>query len=187
MTLNRRSKVQLETGSVMLWAVLPAAWHRHAGHLRQSAELLWGPLDRALTLRPPFHADDLALGNHVYAFLLVAGAALEAMIKAAAIQAAFNVGGFKAVITERNQLQGWVTTHSLVRLAERAKLPLSVDEEDQLKRFTKYVVWAGSYPVPKDLRLTAAANRSTNRRVTRSTIDRMMCRWRRRASTDCAC
>ena len=40
----------------------------------------------------------LGLWSHVYAFLLVAGAALEAMIKAAGIQAHLNVEGFKAVV-----------------------------------------------------------------------------------------
>ncbi len=141
-----------ETGTVMWWAVLPSAWMRHAARLRRSAQQLWQPLDHALMLKPPFSKADLALWDHSYAFLLVAGASLEAMFKAVAIQAAFNDSGFDGILTPKKQLQGWLRTHKLVKLAERANISLAEDEVGQLERFTKYITWAGSYPVPIDIR-----------------------------------
>ena len=136
--------------------VLPGIWRRHAEKLRRSAELLWAPMDRALTLEPPWENEDLELWDHSYAFLLVAGAAIEAMLKAAAIHAHMNVDGFKQILqADGRTLAKWVTTHNLVSLAERAGLDdLAQDEVDQLRRFETYVVWAGSYPSPKNITAT---------------------------------
>jgi len=137
----------------MLSRVLPAAWHRHAHVLRRSAEFLWMPLEHALTLQAPASESDLELWDHSYAFLLVAGASLEAILKAAAIHAQMNVDGLRQVLKKGDtELQGWVTTHDLVSLAKRAKIDLAPDEEDQLARFEKYVTWAGSYPTPKEIK-----------------------------------
>jgi hypothetical protein len=137
----------------MWWAILPGTWVRHANKLRRSAEVLWEPLALALTLKAPFSQSDLALWDNIYAFLLVAGASLEAMFKATAMQAQINKNGsLGAILTDDRRLQRWIRTHDLLKLAERASISLSDSERAQLERFTKYVVWAGSYPVPLDLR-----------------------------------
>jgi hypothetical protein len=136
----------------MWWAVTPLAWYRHAERLKRSAELLWAPLDHSMNLSGPFSADELALWDHVYAFLLVAGAALEAIFKAAAIMAVAKHEGLAGIITaEPRRLQRWLLSHSTVAIGERANIELSDLERSQLDRFKKYVVWAGRYPVPKDL------------------------------------
>ena len=41
--------------------------------------------------------------------------------------------------------------HNLISLAKRAEIEFSEEEENELRRFQRYVVWAGSYPTPKDL------------------------------------
>jgi len=138
-------------GTIQYSATLPGTWRRHAGKLRRSAEFLWAPLAHALTLQPPFSDDDVALWDHCYAFLLVAGASLEAMIKAAAIQAHMNVDGFRRVVRPDGQMERWLTVHNLVALADRANISLADGEREPLERFEKYVVWAGSYPTSKNL------------------------------------
>jgi len=136
----------------MWWAVFPSAWAKHADKLRRSAELLWIPLDHALILQAPFSQSDFELWDHVYAFLLVAGASLEAMFKAAAMQAEIKRRGLAGILKpNKTELQDWILTHDLSTLARRASIALSEIELAQLARFTKYVVWAGSYPVPKNL------------------------------------
>ena len=104
-------------------------------------------------LTSPLNESEVELWDHIYAFLFVAGAALETMLKAAAMQAEINKRrSFDAILTPRRELQGWVLKHKLVAFAERAGIPLSEDEKAQLERFTKYVVWAGRYPVPTHVR-----------------------------------
>ena len=74
------------------------------------------------------------------------------MFKAAAIQAKLNVGGPSAVLQPNLQLQGWVTTHNLPSFAATAGVALTNGEQQRLRRFQKYVIWAGRYPVPKTMR-----------------------------------
>ena len=93
---------EAQGSSVNLWGALPGAWAPHAQRLRRSAELLWVPLERCLTLEPPLSDADVALWDHSYAFLLVAGASIEAMIKAAALHAHLNVDGFARILTKES-------------------------------------------------------------------------------------
>ena len=138
--------------NIMYGNVVPGAWARHARHLRASADSLWIPLNRALTTEPPYSAADLDLWHHTFAFLLVAGASLEAMIKATALFAKFLSSGFKEIVTADGMVANWMKTHDLAKLCEHAKIELSQDDSDELARFTRYIVWAGSYPTPLDLR-----------------------------------
>jgi hypothetical protein len=141
--------------NVLLSGVLPGVWARHAEKLRRSAELLWEPVGGAVRLaqiaRETWTADELDQYDHSFAFLFVAGASLETMLKAAAIQAKMNIGGFDAVLTTDCRLQPWLTIHNLVTLAGHAKMIPSAAETAQLSRFSIYVKWAGRYPAPKDL------------------------------------
>jgi len=101
----------------------------------------------------PLTESELREWDHIYAFLLVAGAALEAILKAAAMQARFNAEWqLAAIVTPDWKLQKWLTTHHLDVYAEKAGIVLSPAEREQLARFERYVVWRASYPVPKDLR-----------------------------------
>jgi len=105
-----------------------------------------------MTKQPPFSDADIAQWDHCYAFLLIAGASLEAMIKAAALAAHMRVDGFARILSADGKLERWFTNHKLVELAGRAEMSVTDEEADELRRFQRYVEWAGSYPTPKSLR-----------------------------------
>lgn len=142
------------------WATSPSAWFNHAEQLNRSSELLWMPIGRMFDLDR--EAFDQATGSgdgqgydasawfHSYAYLLVAGFAIEAMLKAAAIQAALNDGGIDRVIVAglSPRLQPWVKTHKLEGLAARAGVECDEELRTYIRRFEKYILWAGRYPVP---------------------------------------
>jgi hypothetical protein len=129
----------------------PAAWIRHAHRLNRSAEHLWKPIEHALASQPPFSEEEFARADHMYAFMLVAGASLEAMFKAAAIQATINAAGTLTAIVPDARLAQWLKTHDLIKIAKRAEIDLSEEEKVQLERFTRFVIWEGSYPTPIDV------------------------------------
>ena len=129
---------------------LPAAWIRHAHRLNRSAEHLWKPIEQALASQPPSEADYVR-ADHLYAFMLVAGASLEAMFKAAAIHATIIESGTVVAIAPDAKLAKWLRTHDLIKIGVQAKMQFSDDEKVQLARFTRFVKWAGSYPTPLDL------------------------------------
>lgn len=142
------------------WATSPSAWFNHAEQLNRSSELLWMPIGRMFDLDR--EAFDQAAGSgdgqgydasawfHSYAYLLVAGFAIEAMLKAAAIQSALNDGGIDRVIVAglSPRLQPWVKTHKLEGLAARAGVECDEELRTYIRRFEKYILWAGRYPVP---------------------------------------
>jgi hypothetical protein len=147
--------------TTMWWGVSPGSWVTHADRLFRSAEVLWQPLQRLLDMEARAIANGTLMRDdtdyriedwyHIHAYLLVAGSALEAMLKAAAIQAKLNTGGFDAVLGPGRELQRWLTTHNLVAIASHAGIELTDVEREQLRRLEKYVVWAGPYPVPKSM------------------------------------
>lgn len=142
------------------WATSPSAWFNHAEQLKRSSELLWVPIGRMFDLDGD--ASDRAAGSGdargydpgawfpSYAYLLVAGFAIEAMLKAAAIQAALNEGGIDRVILAGSspRLQPWLKTHKLESLAARAGVECDEELRTYIRRFEKYILWAGRYPVP---------------------------------------
>jgi hypothetical protein len=92
----------------------------------------------------------LLSASHAYAYLLVAGAALETMLKAAAIQVALNANGYAGVVAASGvKLQRWLTTHKLESLVKRLGIDCNEIERDHVERFTKYIEWAGRYPTPR--------------------------------------
>jgi hypothetical protein len=117
--------------ALQTWALSTPMWAKHATYLHKSAELLWQPLQHMFDIyvasaaagtapkdHPGFDAES---GRHAHAYLLVAGCALEAMLKAAAIQRALNKQGPRGALTpDGKQLQGWLTNHELGALAKRA-------------------------------------------------------------------
>ena len=72
------------------------------------------------------------------------------MLKAAAIQATLNTDAASGVLRSNWHLQPWMAT-TTQRYAEAAGLTLTEADRKNLRRFMKYVVWAGRYPVPTTL------------------------------------
>jgi hypothetical protein len=81
---------------------------------------------------------------------MIAGFAIEAMLKAAAIQKELNAGGIDRVIVggASPRLKNWIKTHRLEKLMEMAGLQCDGESLLYLRRFEKYLTWAGRYPVP---------------------------------------
>jgi len=137
------------------WATSPSAWFSHAEQLHRSSELLWRPIgrlfDTASNAAGPIDAVEADHGGlHSPAYLLVAGFAIEAMLKAAAIQVELNAGGIDRVIVAGSSptLQPWVKSHKLEKLAARAGIACRDEILIYLRRFERYILWAGRYPVP---------------------------------------
>jgi hypothetical protein len=141
------------------WAAEPKSWAEHARRLDRSTGFLWHPIERMFDVEfeaakkgitPHGELDyDEAAWQHFYAFFLVAGAALETMLKALAIQVALNKKGPSGVMLTGNRLRSEFATHDLEQLARMAGLALHPAHEHQLRRFTMYITWAGRYPIPK--------------------------------------
>lgn len=144
------------------FALSPPLWAQHAVYLRRSAELLWQPLQKMYDLYLLLHEmpagtrlDSLPgfedeAGRHAYAYNLVAGAALETMLKAAAIQRTLNDQGIDGVLSKtRTELQSWLTNHRLRPLCARALVTLDPGQLRNLDRFQRFTVWAGRYPTQK--------------------------------------
>ncbi len=74
---------------------------------------------------------------------LLYGLALENLFKGLIIQ-----GGASVIANWRIRFGGG-SGHNLVSLAAKAPVSLSADEEDLVRRLTRYVEWAGRYPVAK--------------------------------------
>ncbi len=136
------------------WATSPSAWFTHAEQLHLSSELLWRPISRLFdtgNTAGPIDAGEADHGGlHSPAYLLVAGFAIEAMLKAAAIQVELNAGGIDRVIVAGSSptFQPWVKTHKLEKLAARAGITCRDELLIYLRRFERYILWAGRYPVP---------------------------------------
>lgn len=148
---------QRDADDFLKWATSPSAWFSHAEQLYRSSEVLWGPITRLFDvvgsgdrerLKESGATADAAL--HSPAYLLVAGFAIETMLKAVAIQVELNAGGAERVIVGGSHpaLQPWVKTHKLERLAVRAGIAYDNELLIYLRRFEKYIMWAGRYPVP---------------------------------------
>jgi hypothetical protein len=122
--------------------------------------LLWVPIGRMFDLDRDGSGEAAGPGDaqghepgawsHSYAYLLVAGFAIEAMLKAAAIQSALNDGGVDRVIVAGSspRLQPWLKTHKLESLAARAGVMCDEELLTYIRRFETYILWAGRYPVP---------------------------------------
>jgi len=132
-------------------AISPAAWCSHADWLLGSSEVLWqqisGHFDGG---RPVGDAVRKADASHAPAFLLLFGFALEAMLKAAALQVELNAGGVDRVLVPQPnpRVQPWLKTHRLEAIAKRASVAYVGEELLYLRRFEKHLKWAGRYPVP---------------------------------------
>lgn len=117
----------------------PAAWFSVGFTLYFAAHVLW---DR---LRPALHAwqpganltaeQELALRLRG-PFAMLAGMAIEDMLKGAIVQA---MPPSHRAVPPRG--------HNLVEFSELAKITWDDSQIDLLKRLTTFIVWAGRYPV----------------------------------------
>jgi hypothetical protein len=154
---SSRAPDKSELAEFAKWATSPSAWFSHAEQLHRSSEVLWQPIDRLFDLAAPADqplepigaAKTDHAGLHSPAYLLLAGFAIEAMLKAAATQVELNAGGIDRVIISSPSptLQPWIKTHKLEKLAARAGITYEDELLIYLRRFEKYIVWAGRYPV----------------------------------------
>jgi hypothetical protein len=119
----------------------PAAWFMVGYTLHYASNVLWTNLRPALKAwdehGAPQEKHELALRLRG-PFALLAGLAIENMLKGAIQQ-----------MTPR-ALRNLVIGHDLIKLAKRLDLPLSPAESDLLERLTRFVKWAGRYPVALD-------------------------------------
>lgn len=153
-----RAPDQSDVEEFTIWATSPSAWFSHAEQLHRSSELLWRPIGRLFdtagdagnAVEPMDAAEADYAGSHSPAYLLVAGFAIEAMLKAAAIQVELNAVGIDGVIVRGSfpTLQPWMKTHNLEKLAARAGITYHDELLIYLRRFERYILWAGRYPVP---------------------------------------
>jgi hypothetical protein len=144
----------LEVDDFRKWATSPAAWFAHAEQLRRSSELLWSSIVPLFETGGDSARRRDGVSEHERSllapgYLLLAGFALEAVLKAAAIQSALNANGHDGVLTGTPpRLQPWVKTHNLQKLVERAGMTVKGDSLTYLQRFEKHLLWAGRYPAP---------------------------------------
>lgn len=119
----------------------PAAWFTVGYTLHYASNVLWTSLRPALKAwdahGAPQDKHELALRLRG-PFALLAGLAIENMLKGAVQEVTPRA--------ERQLVQG----HDLIKLAKRLGLSLSSEESDLLERLTRFVKWAGRYPVALD-------------------------------------
>jgi hypothetical protein len=98
------------------WGLDAARWAKHAQFLKRSADLMWAPIDRAydslsdsVESNQAFEAGAFEDLKHSYGYLLLVGAAVETMLKAAAIQRVLNTDGRRSLLSEDgHRLQRWL-------------------------------------------------------------------------------
>jgi hypothetical protein len=120
------------------WATRAQQWAAHAHNLRMCADLLWIPIQEMFDLNDKAPqsdeaADSLWKSRYGFGYLLPAGAALETMLKAAAIHSALNESGTSAVLAADGlSIQPWLTTHDLEKLARRAGIEANEETSERL-------------------------------------------------------
>lgn len=124
-------------------------WLMRSYRLQRAAEVMWRQATRDMNrlaamgpdLRVPWGPE--ATGQ---AAMMLSGLSIEVLIKALIIQRS----GWRV---HAGVLQPWGKRskhdHDLARLFRVAGEPLSAEEKDLADRLTKFVLWAGRYPMPK--------------------------------------
>ena len=124
-------------------------WIRKAKDLLESANLiepkvveLWENYRGNLNGETQEHMPDHYIGTY---FMLIAFA-VENLLKASIISV--NSINYKREFTETFKFPKDLQSHDLVKLAKKAEVGFSRDEEDLLRRLTRSAIWFGRYPVP---------------------------------------
>lgn len=117
----------------------PASWHSVGFTLYFAADVLWKRLRPTLGAWRPgarlTEEQELALRLRG-PFAMLAGLAIENMLKGAIVQA-----------MPRRERKMPPKTHNLLTLSAAAKVDWNKSRMDVLKRLTTFVEWAGRYPV----------------------------------------
>ncbi len=149
-TLNKLARSEFREG------LKPESWLLEGRFLQQAAEVLWSASDqdyREFISRSEqvqrtspgggsVETKDLKNLEVFRVYMLVAGLAIENMIKAIIVKN-------DPSLIERDKLDGKLDSHDLPGLFREAKVRMSPDEESYLKLLSGHVVWAGRYPVSK--------------------------------------
>ena len=132
-------------------ALIPERWISQALRLKRAGDLLFeasaADLERFSHGEKPSTLKNLEM---VMPATLLYGMALENALKGRLVHQQPNriVNG---------KLRAWPGgSHNLNVLADAARVTLSQEEEDLLRRLTQFVLWAGRYPTPRraeDMRL----------------------------------
>ena len=130
-------------------------WFETASRLQYSSEVLLDKLielynrkrNRKLDNLSELRTKQLALFQ---AHMLLAGYALENLIKAVSIKSYTQQN--KTISNFENlKKQVWQVndTHNLIVIADNSNFKLTDDEKDLIKRHIEFIVWAGKYHIPK--------------------------------------
>lgn len=149
-TMNELAETwfQTEHGSVGSWCACGV-------QLLRAAELVWNAYYRdeqefrkrgenvGEAIVSGIKSDDLIYLHQHFIWAMLAGLALENMLKAL----------FIAKIPPPEQkkdktLDEKLKNHNLTKLAKQVKLPLSSEESDLVCNLSKFVEWGGRYPIP---------------------------------------
>ena len=138
------------------------SWVNSGLDLLASADLLWPEVEKGFQLWHEWSAAARTLGpdgrlnvdydalrrhtRHGGAFLLLAGYAIENLLKAVRVRRRVIAG---EPITEDNRLVGVPTDHAYATFARIELGTLSVIETDVLNRLSRAVIWTGRYPIDK--------------------------------------
>lgn len=124
-------------------------WIRKAKNLLESAKLiepevirLWKNYRRYINGKTDKLLTDYYQGTY---FMLVAYA-VENLLKATVIQR--NSFEYKKKFHQTLKFPKELQSHDLVKLARKADLDFTIEEEDLLRRLTRSATWDGRYPIP---------------------------------------
>jgi len=82
-------------------------------------------------------------------YILLIGFAVENLLKSRIVK--FDRKAWRRKILESGKLpEEFKGNHDLLRLARRARLRLRREDEETMRRLTRFTRWAGRYPVPGD-------------------------------------
>lgn len=122
----------------------PDMWHTSAYGLKHAADAVLAKIKADMTAL----ASGKPSAKHfrklpvVYAYMLLAGLAIENLIKGLSIKK-------DSALIDNGKLDQSLGKHDLLALARKAGVRLTEEERSLVERLTEYVIWAGRYPIPK--------------------------------------
>jgi len=127
-----------------LRTLTPELWALNARRLKQAADILFEAYEQDLkdmtAGESPLQLHNLELSGPA---TLLYGLALENILKAILLTTSPDA------ITD-GKLRKWPKDgHDQILLAHEAKIKLTINEENILRRLSEFVRWAGRYPIPK--------------------------------------
>ncbi len=124
-------------------------WIRKANDLLESANLiepkvleLWKSYRENLGGKSDILKTDHYIGRY---FMLIAFA-VENLLNASIIND--KAGEYKRTFRETLKFPKELQSHDLVKLAKKANVDFSTEEEDLMRRLTRSAIWYGRYPIP---------------------------------------